>query len=298
MQSSSTKAGTRRAAHPGTSCCCREPQRGCCPLGLPAALKFVPVREPSSDNGIECVAKTSEPAPWGSARERLVAAAQGLLVEEFLTERTRGQAVARAFAFLDPTVVAERAGVARSAFYHHWGDPPEGGADGLTPFQRFVGEVFESEWGDPYSPDVVSIAAVHRGPLADLIRKMVDVESKRYDSEAAWAAWRSSIALAAYGGSGEENIDTIYSIIAELYDGLLERFELQMRAPLTTIDLAAAVMALFDGLWLRRLYGSVDPNPEFEWNNPDTGDPEQWSLAAISAMGVLDAMTEPVDPNS
>jgi AcrR family transcriptional regulator len=239
------------------------------------------------------MSSSREAAEWGSARARLVRAAQELLIEEFNAERTRGQAVARAFAFLDPTVVAQRAGVARSAFYHHWGDPPGGTDDDLTPFQRFVGEVFETEWGDPYSADVLAIAATHHGTFAELMRKLSDAESRRYDDEVGWASWRSATALAAYGGSTEGSIDAINSVIAEFYEGLLARFGLRTRPPLTTKHVASAIMAVFDGLWLQRMYGVEDSNPVFNWPDPDTGEIEEWSLVGIAVLGTVTAMTEP-----
>lgn len=216
-----------------------------------------------------------------------------MLVEEFTAERTRGQAVARAFAFLDPAQVAERAGVARSAFYHHWGEAPDGEADGLLPFQRFVGELFETDWGDAYSPEILTLAAGHRGTLSDFVREGIETEWRRYEDPLGWAAWRSGVALAAYGGSRESNMEAIYGEMAELYTVLLARFGRRMRPPLTTKDLTVTIAANLDGLLFRRTYGSQDANRSVPWRNPETGEPERWTLLSIAVNAVVGAMTEP-----
>lgn len=237
---------------------------------------------------------TREAAPWGSARTRLVEAAKDMLIEEFTTERSRGQAVLRAFAFLDPAAVAERAGVARSAFYHHWPDPGSGDSDGATPFQRFLAEVFEADWGEPYVSEILGIAATHSGSLSDFVRKAITAEWHRYDGPRAWASYCSLIALTAYGGSDPDTVDNSALGTAELFDALLIRFGRQMREPLRTTDMSAAVLAILDGFWLRRMFGDPDPNPAFMWTDSSSAETGEWNLAALSCMAVVDAMTQPV----
>ncbi len=228
-----------------------------------------------------------------SARTKLVRAAREQMVELFRSERSRESAVLDAFAFLDPTETARRAGVARSAFYHYWGEPPDGSHDGLTPFQRFLGEVLENEWGDPIKPDLMAIAAMHGGTFSELMNDLTHAELSGHDDEMGRAAWRASVALAAYGGSHESNIDAIKEVVAEFYDALLERFDRRVRAPLTTKDIVAAVMACIDGFMLQRLYGEADPTPLVDWSDPESGREGQWSIASISVQAIVMAMTEP-----
>lgn len=232
-------------------------------------------------------------APWGSARARLVDAAREILVEEFSSERPRAEAVASAFSFLDPAKVAQRAGVARSAFYHHWPDS-EDASDALSPFQRFLAEVFETDWGDPYSSDVIGIAAVHSGPFPDFVRKATDAEWQRYEAPEQWASYRALTAIAAFGGSDRSTLEFLTDSLAMLYEGLLERFSMQMRSPLTTTDLAVSVMAVLEGFWVRRLCGEEYPNRSVMWTDPETGAPDEWTLVSLCAMAIVEAMTEPV----
>lgn len=235
---------------------------------------------------------TREPAPWGSARARLVEAAKQMLIEEFTTERSRGEAVLRAFAFLDPATVAERAGVARSAFYHHWPDPDPGTGDGSTPFQRFLAEVFESDWGEPYVSEIVGIAATHSGTFSDFVRKAITAEWHRYDGPEAWASYCALIALSAYGCDSADTLQRSAEATAELFDALLLRFGRRMREHLDTVDVSAAILAVLDGFWIRRMVGDPDPNRSFPWTDPGTGETIECNLAAYSCMAIVDAMTE------
>lgn len=233
---------------------------------------------------------------WGAARSQLISAAQEMLLEQFSAERSRPEAIAAVLSFMEPATVAERAGVARSAIHHHWGRPPGDVDDGMTAFQRFIVEVFDTEWGDAVDGDTVLFAAAHGGSLTDLIGVLADVELERWDSPVAWATWRASVALAAYGGTSVEAMDEIQEGVAQFHDLMRERFGLAMRAPLQPRDMAAAVMAFLEGLMLQRTYGVADPNPKFSWVQPDTGEPATWSLAAIGVHAIVSAMTEPADP--
>jgi AcrR family transcriptional regulator len=217
-----------------------------------------------------------------------------MLVEEFSIDRPRGEAVLRAFAFLDPASVAERAGVARSAFYHHWPDLESGASNGATPFQRFVAEVFEADWGEPYVSEILGIAATHSGSFSDFVRKAVTSEWHRYDTPEAWASYCSLIALTAYGGSDADTVENSTEGMAELFDAFLVRFGRRMRDPLRTTHISAAILAVLDGFWMRRMFGDPDPNPTFTWTDSTSAETGEWNLAALSCMAVVDAMTEPV----
>ena len=241
------------------------------------------------------MAGTKDSAPWGSARARLVEAAQELLIEEFTKERARGEAVQRAFAFLDPAVVAERADVSRSAFYHHWAN--EFGVEGAGggPYQRFLAEVFDSEWGEPYVSEIVGIAATHNGTFSDFVRKAISAEWHRYDEPAAWASFCALVAMAAYGGNYKDTLEASASGTAEFFDAIASRFGVRVRPPLTTTDMSVMVLAVLDGFWLRRMYGDPDANRSFQWTDSWSGETSEWNLVAFASMAVIDAMTEPVE---
>jgi hypothetical protein len=235
---------------------------------------------------------------WGSAREQLVRAAQDLLLEEFGTPRPRPEAIATALSFLDPGLVAERAGVARSAFHHHWGKPPGDTDDGLTAFQRFVGEVFEGEWGEPITTDTVMFAAAFGGSFDDLVIAMADVEYRRFDDPEALARWKVTVALALYGGSTEANLDDVMGEVVAFYELIQQRYGVRMRAPFTTRDMAGAITALIDGIKLQEVYGSPDANRAVDWVRPGTDEPVRATLVAIGVHSIVSTMTEPVDPAS
>lgn len=232
---------------------------------------------------------------WGAAKAQLIAAAQELLLEQFGGSRPRPEAVASALAFLAPASVAERAGVARSAFNHHWRQPVGEPDDGLTAFQRFVADVFEAELGDPIDDSTVAAEAVLDGSFLGLCQALVANELARYERPDAQAAWRSSIAIAMYGGADKDAATGLVSGIAAFYETLLVRFGRQTVAGVTVEHVAAAIMAHIDGVLVGQAYGLDAFRRDIERPDPDTGEPTMMSMAEVCISTLVEHLTEPID---
>jgi AcrR family transcriptional regulator len=218
-------------------------------------------------------------------------AARELLLEHFGPERPRTARFSEAFAFLNPAAVAERAGVARSAFYHHWGKAVAGETEGTTAFDRFVDELWTDQWGPAVADTVTDAALRFRGPIDEGVRMLADLEFHRYSTPESWATWKAGVALAVYGAGGERKLEELNRQQAELYVVLLEGWGRRMRAGLSEHDLAIAISAILDGFWLRRVFGAPDP-PVVDLGGSDV--PQPVSLAAQSVWAVVDLFTEPV----
>lgn len=231
---------------------------------------------------------------WGAAKAQLIAAAQEMLIERFGEDRTRPEAITTALAFLDPATVAARAGVARSAFNHHWGNP-SGDDDGLTAFQRFVGDVFTTELGDPIDQATMATAAAHGGDYLEVVRSVLASEIARYERAEQRAAWRSSVAISIFGGADKAGVAELVDGIVEFDEKLLNRFGYRTVPGVTVRQLAVAVMAHIDGVLLGQLYGHDALEHNIERTDPHTGEPSMWSMAEVCVTAIVEQLTEPID---
>lgn len=228
-------------------------------------------------------------APWGSARQALLEAGRELLIERFLAGP--GDVVASdVLGFLTPTTIAQRAGVARGVFYHHWG---VGAEDDLTPFDRYVSELWPALWGGPTGFDLEAVVRDHPGPIEQFILDACEIELHRYDEPAEWARYKAGIAMGIFGiGVGVDGVtQMVLDELTLLYGFVLERFSRRIRPPWTIRDLAVAVFAAFEGSFMARAWGVEEIDQLVAADGAETCAPQ--SITATLVLGVVDRMTGP-----
>lgn len=235
-------------------------------------------------------------AKWGSARELLIGAATELLIEHF-SERESTRSLTEAFGFLDAGRVAKRAGVARSAFYHHWGEPASED-DERTAFERFLDDLANREWTELFAPAVLVRAMGPAESLPDLIREMGDLETARFEDPAEMATYRAEWVITAYGRTARDAAKAGFDEMGHYYEAIIGRFGRRVRPQFSAAQLAAVVSAYLEGLLISSLSGVDLLEPRVEFDHPRASGTAEWSISSLGIEALVDLFTEPVAPSS
>ena len=238
-----------------------------------------------------------------STREKLLTAARDMVLERFAGDTSPADALS----YLTPAAVAERAQVSRGSLYHYWGDAaerstgdPAASTDAATPFRRFLNELAESLWDTSTGLEDLTLVALSLPPnVSDVVLALTAFEVIRRTAGPAEASWRATLAMTAHHAEVTDEVRASTERMARVYEAMLPRLGLRLRAPLTSTDLAQTLGSLSDGMILNEMFDAGSVTRPIDWDprlRPEGAD-IPWTLYAIAVEGVVWNMTEPVpDP--
>lgn len=163
------------------------------------------------------------------------------------------------------TEVAERGGYTAGAFYHHW------------PSQDAFREELRAMVGGAteIAADVERVAADFAGAGDDVVDGLRAACRAEVTAQAQSPSWRVQLAMIASSSRADldcsaEQYRLWSQAMAQLYQGLLDALDLQLRPGLTMDWFARAVMALGEGFTMQRRSGVEEPQLEGDWQAYET----------------------------
>jgi AcrR family transcriptional regulator len=235
-----------------------------------------------SEDAAESSAPTDAPA---ATQERLLGAA----VELVLEHHRSGTGLRDVFAYLNPSSVAEHAGVSRGLIYHYWGDDE---VDGSQAFGRFLSAVADRLWAASAVPeDLAAIADLLPPNRSDLVVTLVRFEMERFMGPDR-ALFRSMQALTLHGAVPAGEAGRVLERLTALYRAVGGRLGLEPVPPLTFADVAFTVMCVLEGfsLFVDDFATRITREHRWEPATPTTDPDERWTLPAIAVDAVVRQM--------
>lgn len=196
------------------------------------------------------------------------------------------------FSWLDPQVVADRAGLPVSVFDELWG--PTATSDGakLSSFEAFVIETMGTAPISPGTKDTGAALETLLDSFDELIRLGATGEAFAPDRH---LDYRMSLSMSCYTVEHRDDYDDYVTGVEAILSFALYPLGRQMKQGITLRHLAAAVSAAMEGPWLMEVLGVDDPKPTIRFAITPDAEPKDWQLDAIIAWAIIEAMTEPVD---
>lgn len=223
-----------------------------------------------------------------ATRARLVEAGIDLVLDHFV----RPKDPRLVFSFLTPGAVAERAGVSRGLIYHHWGAE----VDGSEAFSRFLDAVSAELWQRSAVPeDLADLADLLPDNLSDVVSVLSEVEYERMAGDVSGLS-RAVLALAVHGLSPGEHTQHTVDRLCGFYERVFVKLGLEPVPPLTTAEVAFALMVVMDGFTVSSLPMRHGLERTYDWRPAvEPTDPGQrWTLLAITIESIALRMTRPI----